>query len=354
MDLQKRIESFSILGDFLEQYITGTKKEKLTNLNKVHYQNFKEQISSEHLLNNWFTKNNILVAINGLLSFLQKQELEKWISKYPVKNHPSNKTIGLIMAGNIPFVGFHDLLCILISGYTCVCKMSSKDTRLFKSLLNILIEIDSNFAEKIEVKEDRISNFDAIIATGSNNTSRYFEYYFGKYPHIIRKNRNSVAILSGKESNEELKELGNDILQYFGLGCRNVSKLYVPKNYDYTRLFENVEGYDYYKNHNKYMNNHDYNRSVYLLDQIPHLDNGFLIIKNDEALSSPIAVTYAHEYENLKSAVNIVNQQADNIQCVVSTFENLSIDTLKPGKTQNPGLFDYADNIDTMTFINNL
>jgi hypothetical protein len=259
--------------------------------------------------------------------------------------------VGLILAGNIPMVGFHDVLCVLITGNVALIKASSQDARLIKYVLEMLIEIESSFKDQYYFVE-RLENFEAIIATGSNNTSRYFEYYFGKVPHIIRKNRNSVALLTGNETKEQLSELGHDIFDYYGLGCRNVSKLMVPKGYNFNFFFESIETYQPIINHHKYNNNYDYNKSIYLVNSDKHFDNGFLLLKEDERLASPLAVLFYEYYDNLDSAQKLLEEQSDKIQCIVSTaplqVQNQVVDF---GKSQQPDLWDYADNIDTIEFL---
>lgn len=354
MKLENRIKSFVKLGDFLEQFVAQKKNDEVEDINIIHYEKISSQIETEYTLNGWFSQENIRSSIEGVLLFLKENELRKWLGLYNVMDEGNPKKVGLILAGNIPLVGFHDLLCVLTSGNKCIIKLSSKDNRLFNSIIDVLISINEEFKDYIEITENRLSGFDAVIATGSNNSSRYFEYYFSKVPHIIRKNRNSVAILNGNETKDDLQLLSDDILKYYGLGCRNVSKLYVPKNYDFTPLFESMDDHKYLLNHNKYMNNHDYNSSIYLVNLLPHLDNGFLIIKPAEELSSPIAVVYSHEYENREDIEKEIESNKDALQCIVSADHGFSFETLPFGKAQAPGLLDYADNIDTMKFLTEL
>ncbi|EHQ29418.1 hypothetical protein [Mucilaginibacter paludis] len=259
--------------------------------------------------------------------------------------------VGLILAGNIPLVGFHDVLCVLASGNRALIKASSNDARLIKYILNLLVEIAPEFETRFSFVE-RLANFDAVIATGSNNTSRYFEYYFGKVPNIIRKNRNSVALLTGNETKEQLFMLGHDIFDFFGLGCRNVSKLLVPAGYDFVPFFEAIEPHQPIINHHKYNNNYDYNKSIYLVNGDKHLDNGFLLVKEDERLASPLAVLYFEYYDNLPAAVNRLADLSESIQCIV-THEAVAVSNqvVDFGKSQQPQLWDYADGVDTMAFL---
>jgi len=262
------------------------------------------------------------------------------------------RSIGLILAGNIPIVGFHDILCVLASGHKALIKLSSHDQKFIPYLLNKLIEIEPGFELQISYI-DRLKDFDAVIATGSNNTSRYFDYYFSKVPHIIRKNRNSVAILNGEESKEDLEALGHDIFDYFGLGCRNVSKLYVPKDYDFKEFFESIEEFKSVADHHKYNNNYDYNKSIFLVNLDKHFDNGFLLLKEDSRFVSPLAVLYYKEYQTIEQLGSELIKNEDLIQCIVSNSK-LPLSTVAFGQSQCPGLMDYADGVDTMKFLREL
>lgn len=303
--------------------------------------------------NPWFTKESIALALQGISLMTSPESLDRWVGNYsvPVKD---KKKVGIVMAGNIPAVGFHDLLCVLISGNIAHLKMSHKDQYLIKYLINELEQINPAFKSRI-VMQDKLEGFDAVIATGSSNSSRYFEYYFGKYPHIIRKNRNSVAVIHGDESDEELKQLGKDVFYYFGLGCRNVSKLYIQKDFDITRLGDiwSVK-YSSLVNHHKYANNYDYRRSIYLVNRDPILDFGNLILKENEEISTPIAVINYHKYEKLKSVEDHINVNREKIQCVVSANPLQGVESIAPGKAQFPSVDDYADNVDTMRFLSEL
>ncbi|HEY8781300.1 MAG TPA: acyl-CoA reductase [Mucilaginibacter sp.] len=308
-------------------------------------------INDERHYNAWFTPESVLQAVTAIGNMLNPQALETWIDKYRISQNQSSKRVGLILAGNIPLVGFHDVLCVLISGHHALIKASSQDTRLIKHVLEMLAAIDSNFTYQYSFVE-RLENFDAVIATGSNNTSRYFEYYFGKVPNIIRKNRNSLALLTGAETQEQLFALGHDIFDYYGLGCRNVSKLLVPEGYNFNFFFESIEAYQPIINHHKYNNNYDYNKSIYLVNSDKHFDNGFLLLKEDERLASPLAVLYYGYYKDLKSAQNQLKADSDKIQCVVS-MASLQVKTqvVDFGMSQQPMLWDYADGVDTMDFL---
>jgi hypothetical protein len=258
MELSQRIESFLNLGTFLREFSVGTS----TNENSVQ---FSEIVKNDHIYNPWFTESNILQSAKAIGEALQKENVDEWLKSYPkLKNQKEIMKIGVITAGNIPLVGFHDFFTILISGNVFYGKLSSRDNRLLKFISDYLIFLNEEFKNLIYFTEEKLENFDAIIATGSNNSSRYFEYYFGKYPNIIRKNRNSVAILTGSETKTDIESLAFDIFSYFGLGCRNVSKLFLPKDFCLELFFENINHFASIYNHNKYANNYDYNKSVYL------------------------------------------------------------------------------------------
>lgn len=311
-------------------------------------------IENERFHNAWFTPESVLQAVTSIGKMLNEADLETWLSKYPSKNEAPGKKVGLILAGNIPLVGFHDVLCVLASGNHALIKASSQDARLIKVILQKLVDIDDSFANQFSFVE-RLADFDAIIATGSNNSSRYFDYYFGKVPNIIRKNRNSIALITGNETAEQLFNLGHDIFDYYGLGCRNVSKLLVPRDYNFNFFFESIEDHKAIIHHHKYNNNYDYNKSIYLVNSNKHLDNGFLMLKEDDRIASPLAVLYFSYYDNLALAQQTLDQQAENIQCIVTTAPiNVNSQVVEFGQSQQPALWDYADGIDTMEFLSNL
>lgn len=347
MELKRRINAFVSLGKFLGKI----------NLNDYQQESETEWSSifrKANAENGWFTLENIEFALQNWSAALSEENLKKWISKYDLKlfdETPAKgeKTIAIVMAGNVPLVGFHDFLSVLITGNKVLAKLSSNDKTLLPFLAQKLISIEPNFKKYIEFTEGKLENFDAVIATGSNNTSRYFDYYFGKYPHIIRKNRNSVAVLTGNETEEELNLLADDIFRYFGLGCRNVSKLYVPDDYDFEKFFKAMYGWKEIIHNHKYINNYDYNKAVYLMDSLPLLDNEFLLLKEDSGFSSPISVVFYEKYTSLKEVKNTINAQSENIQCVVSNAEIPN--SLPFGKTQSPDLWDYADGVDTVDFL---
>ena len=349
MQLEKRIEAFVALGKFMSQFSSEEYAEK-ENIpyNDIYFEEMVSLIKLSKSYNGWFSEDNIQFAFKSWTEALTKDNLLHWTSNYNIEKSP-NKIIALVLAGNIPLVGFHDFLSVLISGNKVLAKLSSNDKLLLPFLVKYLISVAPEFEDYIQFTEEKLEKFDAVIATGSNNTARYFDYYFGKYPNIIRRNRNSVAILTGNESQEQLENLSDDIFRYFGLGCRNVSKLYLPKDYNFDNFFKAMFKWKKVINDNKYINNYDYNKAVYLMSQLNLLDNEFLLLKEDSNFSSPISVIFHETYENNEALKQLIDSEKDNIQCIVSGigFEN----EINFGETQNPQLWDYADNIDTLEFL---
>jgi hypothetical protein len=313
-----------------------------------------ELINNEHIYNAWFTPESVENAVKSIGKMLNEADLTIWLNQYDLNKNTSPKKVGLILAGNIPLVGFHDVLCVLATGNHALIKASVQDARLIKHVLEKLSVIDSRFKNQYSFVE-RLIDFDAVIATGSNNSSRYFEYYFGKVPNIIRKNRNSLAVITGNETEEQLYNLGHDIFDYYGLGCRNVSKILIPRDYRIATFFEAIEPYQPIIHHNKYNNNYGYNKSIYLVGSEKHLDNGFLLLREDEKFVSPLAVLFYSYYDDLQSVEQLINAEAENIQCVVSSAPlNVKSQVVGFGQSQQPKLWDYADGIDTMDFLANL
>ncbi len=338
------IEAFVELGKYLSDFCENQQNES-----ENQDMALVEAISKAEQHNGWFTKENILFALEQWANLLTKDQLESWLSKYEIKPLDEPKTVGIVMAGNIPLVGFHDFLCVLLSGNRVMVKLSSNDKILLPFLADFLIKVNPELAHRIQFVEGKMENFDAVIATGSNNTGRYFEYYFGKKPNIIRKNRNSVAILTGEESKDELEALGEDIFRYYGLGCRNVSKLYVPKGYDFEPFFNAMYAYKDIIHQHKYANNYDYNKAVYLMSEFQLFDNGFLVLKEEEALASPISVLFYSQYGSEEELRKILDRVKEDIQCLVTATGTGS--EVKFGETQKPRLDDYADGVDTMAFL---
>ncbi len=298
--------------------------------------------------NPWFTEENIQLALKGLTVLLEENPLLKWVMRYPEKAE-SLKTVGVAMAGNIPFVGFHDFLCVLISGNRLAAKLSSQDSVLFKFVFQKLLSVAPGFSDRVAI-QDKLKDADAIIATGSDNTARYFEFYFRKIPHIIRKNRSSVGVLMGEETKDELTALGMDVFSYFGLGCRNVSKIYAPDDFDFGKLIKSWEPYRNVSMHHKYANNYDYQKSILLTNLQPFLEGEFVILKEDKALVSPISVLYYEKYADQADLKNKVSAHGAKLQLTTSArgwFEG----SLPFGKAQFPAVDDYADKVDTMNFL---
>jgi hypothetical protein len=304
-----------------------------------------------NLNNPWFTPEFIKFSFSAWSEALMEEKISRWLSSYPAgQNSDDLKTIGIIMAGNIPMVGLHDLLCVLAGGNRALVKLSSSDEKLIPAVHQFLSDYNPDYKDLIEYAEGPIKGFDAIIATGSNNSSRYFDYYFGKYPHIIRRNRNGAAVLTGSETDEELDKLADDIFIYFGLGCRNVSKLYLPEGYEVERLFNAFSKYSYFKDKHKYRNNYDYQKSILLINCIPHKDNEFLLFKEDQSLISPISVIHTETYDSLSNLNEKLKLSVDQLQCVISADPGVE-NSIKPGRSQFPELWDYADGVDVMDFL---
>lgn len=349
MTLENRTNAFSELGGFLHLFANQNKAIPLDPSEQKWHLSLMEKVEQAVHYNGWFTKENVLFALGQWGRALTGDQLTKWLSGYDFSAAGTPKTVGIVMAGNIPLVGFHDFLSVLLSGHKVLVKLSSNDKLLLPLIADFLIEKNPGFSEYIHFTEGKMENFDAVIATGSNNTARYFEYYFASKPHIIRKNRNSIAVLSGNESVEELTLLGEDIFRYFGLGCRNVSKLYVPENYDFDPFFQAIFPWNPLMNHAKYANNYDYNKAVYLMSEFKLLDNGFLLLKEDNGFGSPIATLFHEPYRDAENLRRTLHENEEQLQCIVSdgTVEN----SIAFGKTQHPRLWDYADGVNTLDFL---
>lgn len=350
--IKNRVLAFTKLGSFLSQFSTNIIEEKEgIEFNDLFFDGFKHQLKLAQENNSWFTKNNILFSIESWSKLLTESNLEHFTESNNL-TPKSTKTVAVIMAGNIPLVGFHDFLSVLISGHAVLVKQSSNDKHLLPLLAKYLEYVEADFKGKITFSEQKLENFDAVIATGSNNTARYFEYYFKSKPHIIRKSRNSVAVLTGNESKNDLQKLSDDVFQYFGLGCRSVSKLYVPKGYDFDHFFNGMYEKKDIINNAKYANNYDYNKAVYLMSEFDILENGFLMIKEDESYSSPIATVFYEYYDNLVDLKIKLYEEREKIQCVVS--KGVIESEIALGETQSPNLWEYADGVNTLEFLASL
>ena len=345
MNLEKRIIAFAKLGETMQSFAFDSSSDSA----------MKETIKKAHQYNGWFTEENVLNMIGEIGKSLEEGKIRKWLSNYKIENDKSSeKKVGVIMAGNIPLVGFHDFLCVLMSGNIFDGKLSSDDEHLLPAVAKILIEIEPEFKKQIHfIKEllNKSANISAMIATGSNNSARYFEYYFKKYPHIIRKNRNAIAILDGTESKEDLINLGKDVFQYFGLGCRCVSKIFIPQDYVLDKLFEAIVDFGDVIHHNKYANNYNYYRTIYLLNKEKFLDNNFLLVKESEQIASPVATLHYERYKSKEELSARLEKGQENIQCIVAGRNFKSRPAVEFGHTQSPELSDYADGIDTMQFL---
>ncbi|MBE0647725.1 MAG: acyl-CoA reductase [Bacteroidales bacterium] len=342
MKLEQRIFSFSRLGEILRSQLPD------------HLFKAMEEAETE---NPWFTPENVLLAIRYWGSSLNQSTLDRWLDPYRARimaiTEP--KRVGVVMAGNIPMVGFHDMLSVLVTGHHLIARLSSQDSKLIPAIVEQLMSIDPEWKEFLTLTTSEIERPDAMIATGSNNTSRYFSYYFGKYPHIIRKNRTGVAVLDGYESVAELKEIASDIFSYFGLGCRNISKLYLPQGYDLKPLHEAFLQYQKIFHHPKYRNNIDYYKSICLVNRKRFLDGVFYLLMESDSTATPVAVLHYEYYKDIQQVSSALSRKEDEIQCIVvrdglvATFKNSGM--VSPGETQNPSLSDYADGVDTMKFL---
>lgn len=354
MTIQQRANAFVQLGLVLQQLGSGKRNdEQFKSLNALYFDAAQELFSIVKLQNGWFTESNVRLAIVSIAKMLEEAKIQTWIGSYDFPHeNKSPKVVGLVLAGNIPLVGFHDFLSVLMCGNRVMIKLSSDDKSLLPFIVKILISIEPEFATGIKFTENRLNDCEAVIATGSGNTARYFEYYFGKIPHIIRKNRNSLAVLDGSESTEDLQKLGEDIFTYYGLGCRNVSKLFIPKGYDMNKFFNAIFPFKEIINHNKYANNFDYNRAVYLMgkDKEGLLENGFLFLVKSEEYASPVAVIFYEYYKDIAALNKRFSDDASKIQCIVSSIPGIN-NRIPFGKAQQPELWDYADNVDTIKFL---
>ncbi len=344
--IELRLQAFVKLGHFLREFVLTETAE--VRAKDPRFDSLEAAIARASVENGWFTRENIIHALNAWGELLNKESLSSWLDLYEMDQLKTH-TIAIITAGNIPMVGFHDLLTVLITGNKALVKCSSNDKTLLPWIAEFLMENEPSLREEIVFTEERLTDFDAVIATGSNNTARYFEYYFGKKPHIIRRNRNSVAILSGEESSAELELLGEDIFRYYGLGCRSVSKVFIPENYDFDLLFKALYKYRDVLDQQKYLNNYDYNKAVFLMSNFKILDNGFFMLKEDQNYASPIATLYYEYYRDEQHLAARLQADREQIQCIVSN--GYRTEDIAFGQTQRPGLSDYADGVDTVEFL---
>jgi hypothetical protein len=328
MDLENRIRLLVELGQFMQSEETLWKAAK----------------TRAFQYNAWFIPEFIDLSVNQITEqFLQKESLENWANHYHIPDHLSSpKKVGIVMAGNIPLVGFHDFLCCFLCGHQAYIKLSSRDLWLFPAILEFLHKKDPELAQAVQ-PASLLRGMNAYIATGSNNSARYFEYYFAKYPSLIRRNRTSVAILEGTETPEELEGLADDVFLYFGLGCRNVTQVLVPEDYDFIPLLQAFRKYSWMADHNKYKNNYDYRLSLAILNKLQYMTNDSVLLLRDESPFSPISVLHYAYFKNPET--RLLAMEKENIQCVIGRNH------IPFGSSQKPGLMDYADGEDTMQFL---
>ncbi len=343
-DINQRIEVFAEIGSFLKQFAAEAPASH--HLNNTFYEPMGSAIARSKAENGWFTEENVRNAVAAWGDELTREKLNAWASRYAFIEPVQPKSIAVIMAGNLPLVSFHDFLAVLLFGHTVVAKLSKDDKRLLPLIAQMLIELHPDFKTRIKFVE-RVVAPDAVIATGSNNTARYFEHYFGKYPNIIRKNRTSVAVLNGDETDAELAGLGEDIFRYFGMGCRNVGKVYIPEGFDLNRIFAAILPFAEVVQNHKYANNYDYHRAIFMLNKQPFLENGFVIFKEGESLHTPVSVIHYQRYVDWDSLNRQLKSQAEELQCVVGNATGQT----PFGQTQCPALWDYADGVDTVEFL---
>ena len=350
MNLHTIIHSLSRLGYFMQQFQFPQKTKEDNNLNQKFYERFESAIASARTNNGWFDELQVRNSIFAISQWLKVEVLTPWTR---VCESPNNsKKIAIIMAGNVPLVGFHDLICILVSGHSALIKLSSNDNQIFPLIAEILFYLNVSFQDKIEFTESKMKGFDAVIATGSDNTARYFDYYFGKYPSIVRKNRNSVAVLSNTNTKESLTLLADDIFSFYGLGCRNVSKIYIPRNFNFNLMFEAFSSHNWVMSNKKYANNLEYYRALFLMGGVEFLDNGFLLLREDMSISSPVSILNYEFYESMEQIKENLYQSKNQIQCIVSDLD--LHESLYFGQAQNPSINDYADGINTLIFLRDL
>ena len=342
MNLNNRITLFVKLGRFFSDYINN-------NLESLEKNKFDKAINESILHNSFFSKKNILKSLLSWSNVLTKKSIDNFLSNYLIKIKKREKKVAIIMAGNIPLVGFHDFFCVILSGNFAVIKLSSKDSHLFKFILRFLVKENPDFSTKFDVVENKLQIFDAVIATGNNISANQFELYFKKYPKIIRRNRHSIAILNGNETKKEIELLANDIFYYYGLGCRNVSKIFIPNNYNLDILFKSFVLWNEVINKNSYANNYNYYRAIYLLNKEVFFDNGFVLLKESEKIGSPVGTIYFEYYKSENQIKEMIKKNNEKIQCIVSN--NNYRKTIKFGETQMPNLNDFADDIDTFNFL---
>ncbi|MCE2495536.1 MAG: acyl-CoA reductase [Flavobacteriales bacterium] len=337
------------LGSFLSQF--GPRGVTLDHpLNANYYDAFATLLDHQFTKNGWFTPDNMRHAVGAWGMALRADAVDQWFDRENVLAETSDRTVSVIMAGNIPMVGMHDMLSVIAAGHKLVAKLSSDDARLLPVIGRLLEELAPALRGRMTFTEERLGEVDAVIATGSGNTARYFEYYFKDMPALIRRNRSSVAILDGEESDEELAGLAEDVFRYFGKGCRSVSKIYVPEGYDLNKLFGAFSPFKYVIDNNKYANNYDYHKAIFLMNRDDIFENGFVLLKRSEKLSAPVSTLFYEEYTDPEVVREHLSTQKDQLQCIVSRDDSWPLH-VKPGFTQNPELWQYADGVNVMKFL---
>jgi hypothetical protein len=340
MKAEQRLSAFVQLGELLGDVAASTNSD------------WDDTIRQAGHHNGWFTEENVRLALRGLSRMTEREKLQRWLSAYPgLPDSPGPKSVGIIMAGNIPLVGFHDLMTVLITGHRAIIKTSSQDGLLPRKLVEALTAIEPAFTDQAVFTDGRMTGFTHVIATGNSNSSRYFDYYFSRYPSVIRGNRNSVAVITGNETPDELRALGKDIFRFFGLGCRNVSKVFVHSSVNMPDLLGHFEGWGHIIGHNKYRNNYDYYKAIVLVERIPHLDTGFLLVREDRALACPVSVLHYERFDDLSTVRERLAADAAAIQCVVASEQTGISGSVPFGRSQEPEAWEYADGVDTVAFL---
>ena len=343
MERSQITSAFAALGTILAAIAKD--QQRPLNCTTTEWESLLHLIQREQHHNGWFTPEVIKNALGEISAWLDQAQLEQWLAPYTFATQP--QTVALILPGNLPLVGFHDFLCVLCSGHKPLVKLSSEDARLLPAIVQILTSFEPQLKERITIVSGKLQGFDAVIATGSDNSMLHFKQYFANYPHLLRGHRTSIAVLNGSETPEELTALGQDIFQYFGRGCRNVTQLWIPENFELNRFFEAILPYAEVINHKKYGNNYDYNKAVHLMNQVPILDNNFVLLKESKDLHSPLSVLHYQRYKDQNEVVTYLEENQHQIQCIVGH------NYLPFGLAQCPTLTDYADGIDTMQFLGN-
>lgn len=354
LETEALIAAFTTLKHQLDAYLAGQGDDFVK-------KTMDEAVQKSSDANVWFTPDSQEIALKAIADMLVPEALSEWVASYTGERRKvaPSKTIALILAGNIPAVGFHDFMCVLFSGHRALAKLSSDDRYLLPALFELLCRIDNRLSGSAQFTDGMLKGFDAVIATGSNNSARYFDYYFSRYPHVIRHNRNAIAILDGHETHDEFLALGKDVFTFFGLGCRSVTRLFVPVNYDFIPLLNAWSEWKTIANHARYFNNYEYNKAVFLVNNEPHFDTGFLLLAESDSIASPIGVLFYTYYTDVISLQTLVKSRADEIQCVVASeridsFTPASIKPVPFGMAQTPAIYDYADGVDTLQFLTTL